>query len=108
MKVEPESGMGREDDEDLKRLLQRAMGNNAPPAGDVLEGVQRKIRERSAGKFYADRWSTAKQPPITTYLVTSMVMLAIVFAIYLVLSPLRGEASVVPDEPSPVQVLPPR
>jgi hypothetical protein len=110
MKREPESEGDRDTDggSEMTELLRRALGTEEPPAGDVLEGVQRRIRQRSAGKFYADGWSTAKQPPIATYLVTSLVMLAIVFVIYVVLSPLRGEARVVPDEPAPVQILPPR
>jgi predicted PurR-regulated permease PerM len=44
-------------------------------APDVLAGFQKKVRERSDGKFYADGWSTARHPPVNTYLVTSILML---------------------------------
>lgn len=74
---------------------------------DVLGGVQKKLRERSQGKFYADRWSTEKQPPVLTYLVTSAIMLAILAVLYLVLAPLRGRPEPVDMKPAPVQVLPP-
>ena len=55
----------------LKELIDGAF--RAPPSDapvDVLSGVQRKLRERSGGKFYRDAWSTARQPPTLTFLVT--------------------------------------
>jgi hypothetical protein len=73
---------------------------------DVLGGFQKKIRQRSAGKFYADGWSTSREPPIMTYLITSFIMLAIIGAAYLVLYPLSGAADAVDMTPAPVQVLP--
>jgi hypothetical protein len=72
-----------------------------------VAGFQRKLRKRSGGKFYADGWSTAKQPPIMTYLITSVIMLAVVALAYVVLQPLSGEPATVPMEPAPVRVLPP-
>lgn len=88
-------------------LLKSTLREEGAPRVDVLAGVQKKLRERSGGKFYADRWSTSKQPPIATYLVTSLIMLAIVSVIYVVLAPLRGQAKAVNPDPQPVQVLPP-
>ena len=66
------------------------MGQDEPAVPDMLSGVQRKIRARSGGKFFADGWSTTRQPPISTFLVTSLFMLAILVLVYLVLSPLAG------------------
>jgi hypothetical protein len=94
-------------DESVRELLKNALGKDEPSKVDVLAGVQRKLRERSGGKFYADRWSTSRQPPVVTYLVTSLIMLAIAFAVYLVLAPLRGQARAVDPDPAPVQLLPP-
>lgn len=91
---------------ELRRLL-RAGLREASASPDVLTGVQRKLRERSGGKFYSDRWSTDKHPPIATYLVTSALMLVIVFVLYALLSPLVGDPEPVRNEPAPVQVLPP-
>jgi hypothetical protein len=75
------------DEVDMRELLRAAL---APPPGSVapsiLPGVQRKLRRRSRGKFYGDGWSTAKAPR-STYLVTSLVMLALIAFVFLVLIP---------------------
>lgn len=96
-------------EESVRNLIHGALGKaDAPPSSDVLAGVQRRIRQRSGGKYYADGWSTAKHPPVSTYLVTSALMLAIVIVAYIVMSPLRGEPAPVEMEPAPVRVLPPQ
>jgi hypothetical protein len=74
---------------------------------DVLSGVQRKLRERSGGKFYGDVWSTARQAPTLTFLVTSALMLVIIFVTLALLVPLRGKPERVPTEPMPVDVVAP-
>ena len=75
------------DEADMKDLLKAAL---APPKGSVapsiLPGVQKKLRRRSRGKFYGDGWSTARAPR-STYLVTSIVMLALIAFVFLVLIP---------------------
>jgi hypothetical protein len=76
----------------------------APP--DVLGGFQRKLRERSRGKFYGDGWSTSRHPPINTYLITSLMMLAVLGVIYALLAPLSGEPVPVENTPQPIQVIP--
>ena len=91
----------------VKNLLRGALERDDAPSVDMLAGVQRKLRERSGGKFYADAWSTAKQPPTATFLVTALVMLAIVLVTYAILAPLRGKPEVVPTEPSPVEIVAP-
>jgi hypothetical protein len=90
----------------LRDLLRGAAAQDEPPMPDVLRGVQRKIRVRSRGKYFADVWSTSRQPPISTYLVTSLVMLAIAAFVYVVLSPLSGEPVKV-EPPAPINVVPP-
>ena len=86
---------GREgslDDVDVRDLLRGAL---RPPPGSVapelLGGVQRKLRQRSRGKFYGDGWSTAKSPR-STYLITSLLMLALIGLVYFVLVPWGGGA----------------
>ncbi len=75
------------DEVDMRDLLKSAL---APPPGSVapsiLPGVQKKLRRRSRGKFYGDGWSTARAPR-STYLVTSIVMLALIAFVFLVLIP---------------------
>ena len=95
-------------DDDVKNWLRGALDRESVSKVDVLAGVQQKLRERSGGKFYADLWSTAKQPPIATFLVTSLIMLAVVLAAYAILAPLRGTPEVVPTQPEPVQVVSPK
>jgi hypothetical protein len=96
-------------DADVQKWLKGALRDEPPREGsvDVLAGVQKKLRERSGGKFYADVWSTAKQPPILTFLVTSAVMLAIVLITYAILAPLSSTPEKVHMEPKGVEVLPP-
>ena len=90
---------------DLRSALKGAPDEEAPP--DVLAGFQRKLRERSAGKFYADGWSTSRHPPINTYLITSLLMLAVMGVIYALLAPLSGEPAPVENTPQPVQIISP-
>ncbi len=92
----------------MQRLLRGALDETGSESPDVLRGVQRKLRERSGGKFYADGWSTARHAPISTYFVTSLFMLAFMVFIYLVIHPLAGAPSMVRSVPVPVQVIPPR
>jgi len=74
---------------------------------DVLAGVQRKLRERSGGKFYGDAWSTARQAPTLTFLVTGALMLVVIVVTYALLAPLRGKPERVRTEPAPVDVIAP-
>ena len=92
--------------ESIRALLRKSsrMEHEVP---DLVAGFQKKLRKRSGGKFYADGWSTSKEPPIMTYLITSILMLVMVFAAYAVLRPLAGESISVPMTPAPVRVLPP-
>ena len=75
------------DEVDMRDLLRAAL---APPPGsvapDLLHGVQRKLRRRSRGKFYGDGWSTSRSPR-STYLFTSLLMLALIGFVFLVLIP---------------------
>ena len=75
-------------DDVLRNVLRGALADEGGPTPDVLAGFQRKVRERSGGKFYADGWSTAKHDPTNTYLVTSVLMLVAVGLIYALLRPL--------------------
>ncbi len=99
-----------EDDPELRALLRGALRGpgSEGPQSDVLRGVQDKIRARSAGKFYADGWSTARHPPTMTYLWTAVVMIVIALASYAVLASLVGEVIEVHNEPAPVQIIAPK
>jgi hypothetical protein len=53
---------------------------------DLLGGVQRRIRERSRGRFYRDGWSR-RNSATSTLLLTSLLMLVILLLVYFVLLP---------------------
>jgi hypothetical protein len=90
---------------ELRSALKGDVSEEAPP--DVLAGFQKKLRERSGGKFYEDGWSTSRHPPINTYLITSLIMLAVLAVIYALLAPLSGEPIPVENTPQPVQIISP-
>lgn len=93
-------------DPELDNLLRRALPDPAHDV-DLLGSVQRKLRERSGGKFYEDGWSVSKHPPVARYLITSLFMLAIVGVLYSMLFSFAGEPKPVKMDPPPIQVLPP-
>lgn len=72
----------------LRDLLKRtAEAPVPPPKADVLQGVQRRLRQRSRGKFYGDGWSTREESPRGTYLITAAMMLFVVLVLYYMLAP---------------------
>ncbi len=76
------------DSDRFKSLLKLAVeAPPPPPKVDLLSGVQKRLRERSRGKFYADGWSTREDNPRFTYLVTALVMLVLVLVAYFSLVP---------------------
>lgn len=108
---EPEvEALDEAEESQVRDLLRGALKGEAEPLPEsrVLEGVQRRIRQRSGGKFYADGWSTAKHPPIGTYFVTSFLMLLVLFVVYAALTYMSGEATDVDNTPAPVRIVFPR
>lgn len=75
------------DDLAMRDLLKRALGpapaSNPARDRELLASVQRKIRKRSRGKFYADGWSTSRM----NYALIAAIMLVTILAVYLVLGP---------------------
>jgi hypothetical protein len=77
------------DEVDVRDLLRAALEPPPPKPKQetvMLKGVQRRLRVRSKGKFYADGWSTSRSPR-STYLVTSVFMLLLIAFVFLVLIP---------------------
>ena len=87
------------EDAAFSALLKRSLGG--PPEPEVLapgkapepaeedkkllEGVQRKLRKRSKGKFYGDGWSTSQSR--LNYALVAAVMLLTIVVVYLALGP---------------------
>lgn len=88
-------------------LLRNVLDANIGRVPDVLDGVQRRIRQRSGGRFYADGWSTSRHAPTSVYLLTALFMLAICAAAYVILKPLSGQPVETDLTPAPVEVLGP-
>jgi hypothetical protein len=75
------------DDDAIKALLKRSLA--AEPEAQpkpVLREVQRKIRQRSKGKFFADGWSTTQAR--VNYALVAVVMLLVVAIAYFALGPM--------------------
>ncbi|MGH7435321.1 MAG: hypothetical protein ACRENE_06580 [Polyangiaceae bacterium] len=71
----------------LRALLKRSLSAEAlkdPP--DLLAGVQKRIRKRSKGKFFADGWSTSQMR--VTYLLIAACTVLLVVLVFLALGPL--------------------
>ena len=80
----------------LSALLKRSLAEPAPetaePAADaekdrlLLASVQKKLRQRSKGKFYADGWSTSQSR--VSYALVAGIMLVVIIAVYFALGPM--------------------
>lgn len=82
-----------DDDEAMRALLKRAVVEEpvgAPKGPSLLPGVQRKIRQRSKGKFFSDGWSTSQTR--VSYVVVALVMLIILGVAYVALGPVGFRA----------------
>ena len=80
------------DDDPLRALLKRSVQvdpRSAAPV-DLLPGVQRRIRRRSKGKFFADGWSTGASR--VSYALVAALMLLIVALAYFALGPIGVSA----------------
>lgn len=70
----------------MRELLARAKVREQPaPRQPILPEVQRKIRKRSQGKFFADGWST--EASRTSYTLVAVVMLVVLAIAYFALGP---------------------
>ena len=67
----------------VRALLKRSLARDAEDAPDLLPGIQRRLRKRSRGKFFADGWSTANTR--TTYVLMGLSTLLLVALAYIAL-----------------------
>jgi len=72
-------------DDAMRALLKRSLEEHAPEQ-PVLREVQRKIRQRSKGKFYGDGWSTTNQR--VSYALVAVMMLLVVAIAYFAMGPM--------------------
>ncbi len=76
------------DDDAMRALLKRSLDVKSPaaPPRELLRGVQRRIRTRSRGRFFADGWSTSNSR--INYALVAVIMLIIIGLAYFALGPL--------------------
>jgi hypothetical protein len=71
----------------MRQLLKRALSVEAlakeSPA--LVAGVQRRIRQRSRGRFFADGWGTTQSR--VSYLLVGLMTLTVAVAAYFALGP---------------------
>jgi hypothetical protein len=82
----PADESGEADAQAMRALLKRSLSRDGENAPDLLAGVQRRIRARSRGKFFADGWSTT-QARVNYALIGILTLLLAVLAYYM-LSPM--------------------
>ena len=84
---EPEQPNDDREGEAMRNLVRRTLATEtlAKGAPDILRGVQRRIRTRSRGKFFADGWSTTQARQ--AYLLIALVTLLLVALAYYALLP---------------------
>jgi hypothetical protein len=86
----PDQADEADDADPMRALLKRSLaspGKDAPPRdGELLRGVQRRIRQRSRGKFYGDGWSTSSSR--INYALVAGIMLVLVAIAYFALGPM--------------------
>jgi hypothetical protein len=70
----------------MRDLLAKAKVREEPaPSAPILPAVQRKIRKRSKGKFFADGWST--EASRVSYGLVAVLMLVVLAIAYFALGP---------------------
>ena len=69
----------------VSALLKRSLARDEENAPDLLVGVQRRIRVRSRGKFFADGWSTTQAH--ASYALIGLLTLLIAVLAYFALGP---------------------
>ncbi|GEM_PF-2211760 len=68
-------------------LLRQALNAPPKPKHDFLPRVQQKIRLRTKGRYFRDRWSTSRNPASLIFLCT-LLLLILCAALFLVIQPL--------------------
>jgi len=77
------------DRDPMAALLKRSLGAprlGSGPSPSILRGVQRRIRKRSRGKFFADGWSTTDAR--VSHALIALAMLLVLVIAYFALGPI--------------------
>ncbi|HEY3592327.1 MAG TPA: hypothetical protein VGL13_00575 [Polyangiaceae bacterium] len=85
IELPPSAQTEASEEQSVRSILRRARIGSHHDV-DLLGGVQRRIRERSRGRFYRDGWSR-RDAAASTLMLTSLLMLVILLLVYFVLLP---------------------
>ena len=84
----------------FRALLAQARSGQPPPAApDLLPGVQRRLRQRSRGRFYGDRFAERLGRGLTQPLVLALIMLALLAIAWFGLGLFEGVVVTPPSHP---------
>jgi hypothetical protein len=71
----------------IRALLKRSIAKQEPEGPpDIVRKVQRRIRQRSKGKFFSDGWSTTQSR--VSYALVAVMMLLLIAVVYFALGPM--------------------
>lgn len=71
----------------MAELLKRALADAPSPTRDFLPNIQKKIRLRTRGRYFRDRWSTSRNP-VSLILMATLLLVILCATLFLVLQPL--------------------
>lgn len=71
----------------LGGLLKSALAEPPDPGRSFLPKIQERIRLRTRGRYYRDRWSVARDP-VSLILMVALLILILAAAVFLVMQPL--------------------
>lgn len=73
----------------LGGLLKNALGAPPDPGRSFLPKIQERIRVRTRGRYFRDRWSVARDP-VSLLLMVALLILILAAAVFLVMQPLMS------------------
>lgn len=71
----------------LGGLLKNALREPPKPARSLLPKIQERIRLRTRGRYFRDRWSVARDP-VSMILMVALLIAILAAAVFLVMQPL--------------------
>lgn len=71
----------------IAAVLKSALADAPHPPRSLLPKIQQRIRVTTRGRYYRDRWSTARDP-VPILLMIALLILILAAAVFLVLQPL--------------------
>lgn len=86
---ETEQELQERDSDPMTRLLRGALAEPPALTKSFLPSIQERIRQRTRGRYFRDRWSRTRNP-ISLVLIATLIILIMTAAVYLVLQPLVG------------------